>query len=691
MLDPKKNKSLFLNREISWLSFNERVLQEAKDPSVPLMERFKYLGIFSNNLDEFFKVRVANIKRMANLNKRETQSFQDDPKLVLSTIQNIVLKQTKNFESIFQGLRKEAEKYNIKFIDEKQIDDIQLLEVKKYFEENVRPALVPLMLDEKRSLPHLRDKSIYLAVKLIMKGKKTKPNYSLIEVPADAVSRFLVLQGKKGAANIILLDDIIRANLFDIYNIFNIDKIEAYTIKFTRDAELDIDDDISKSLISIISKSVKGRKQGNPVRFVYDQEIPQDLLDFVLKKMGIKQDEHVIPGGRYHNFKDFMNLPQVGHSALYFEPLPPLPHPYIKKGTKTLDQIKKKDILINYPYQTFNYIVDLLREAAIDPDVTTIKINIYRLAKNSKIVNTLINAVKNGKNVIVVLELRARFDEENNINWANQLKDAGVKIIFGVPGLKVHSKLILITRREHGKLVNYSHIGTGNFNGITATYYGDISLLTADNRIANEVSKVFDFFENNYKAKRYAHLIVSPYTTRRKFVELINNEIKNVKAGKPAYILLKLNNLVDDEMIKKLYEASEEGVKIDLIIRGICSLIPQKKGLSENINAYSIVDRFLEHARVMYFLSGGEEKVFISSADWMTRNLDKRVEVSVPIYNKELKNTLKDLLDIQLKDNTKLRIIDEKHSNIHKKDNLPTFRSQLEIYHYFQNQIEKVI
>lgn len=686
----EKQNMPMINREISWLSFNERVLQEAADKRNPLIERLRFLGIFSNNLDEFYRVRVATIRRMRSLNKKTLQDYSVEPDSLLKEIQKMVSSQQKKFELIYKDLKDEFKSEDIYFVNEQELTEEQHNEISLYFDDKVRPSIIPLVLDKKRELPNLKDKSIYLAIKLSNKND-SKILYSLVKVPTDQVSRFYVFKKEHPSDKtfVILLDDIIRANLNEIYAIFEFDQLEAYTIKFTRDAELDIDDDISTSLLDQISRSLENRKIAEPVRFVHDKEIPDDLLYFLLKKIGVTTNENVVPGGRYHNFKDFMSFPSLEGGKLLFSELPPLPHPLIEEKKRLMPQIDKHDLMLNYPYQSFNHVIDLLREAAIDPKVTRISINLYRVAKNSKIINALVSAVRNGKKVQVIVELRARFDEQNNIYWSNVLKEAGAEIIFGVKGLKVHSKLLLIERKQKDEVKYYAHIGTGNFHEGTSKIYGDTSLLTCDPRISLEVKKVFEFFESNYKVKRYSHLIISPNGTRRKLVELINNEIKNAKQGKKAEIVLKLNNLVDEEMIKKLYEASQAHVKIVLIIRGVCSLVPGVKGWSENIEAISIVDRFLEHARILYFYSGGEEKMFISSADWMVRNLDLRVEVTAPIYNDNLKKQLKKMLAIQIQGNVKARKLDGKLSNEYRKTIGEPVRSQLETYEYFRRKLEK--
>lgn len=685
-----KQEIPLVNREISWLSFNARVLQEAEDTSNPLIERLRFLGIFSNNLDEFYRVRVASVRRMSSLTKKTLRQHHVDPAGLLKEIYSAVAEQQKTFERIYKELKGEFKAEGIAFINEKELNREQRDEVADYFADKVRANIIPLMLDKKRSLPNLKDKGIYLAIKLSNK-KDEKVAYSLIEIPADSVSRFYVFKdkGEDGQTYVILLDDIIRANLQDIYSIFEFDKTDAYTIKFTRDAELDIDDDIASSLLEQISRSLENRKVAEPVRFLYDKRMPDDLLYFLTKKLGITNNDNIIPGGRYHNFKDFIKFPSLDGGNMLYTSLPPLKHPYIDSKKRLVPQIRERDIMLNYPYQSFDVVIDLLREAAIDPKVTRICINLYRVASNSKIINALVSAVRNGKKVQVIVELRARFDEQNNIYWSNVLQEAGAEIIFGVKGLKVHSKLILIERKHKSDFEYIAHVGTGNFHEGTARIYGDTALITTDPRIALEVKKVFEFFENNYKVKRYSHLILSPNGSRRKYNQLINNEIRNAKRGEKAEIILKLNNLVDEELIKKLYEASQAGVKIILIIRGICSLVPGVKGWSENIEAISIVDRFLEHSRILYFYAGGEEKVFISSADWMVRNLDLRVEVTTPIYNDDLKSKLKKMLAIQIKSNVKTRMLDEGLSNSYREVKGEPIRAQLETYEYFRTKYGK--
>lgn len=687
---PRLKSGEFINREISWLSFNERVLQEAADLKVPLIERIRFLGIFSNNMDEFFRVRVASIRRMTKLDEKAKKDLDFDPAKILVAIRKKTLELQKEYDVIFDQLEEELRANKIQILDETQLSENQEEFAADHFFRKIRSSLVPLMLDGSSKSLSLNDETLYLAVQLkINKGKKEVIKYSIIEIPKH-LKRFVVLPAEGDQNYVMFVEDVIRLKLQRLFALFNADSLKAYAIKITRDAELDIDDDISKSLVEKMAKSIDKRKKGDYVRFLFDSEMPDDMFDFLAQKLKIKDEKSIMPGGRYHHRKDLMGFPDFGRKDLNFPSAPPLEHPILGTGPGILDKIMKQDILLHYPYQSFNYIVDMLREAAIDPEVRRIRINLYRVAKNSQVINALVNAAKNGKKVTVVVELQARFDEKNNIKVSEVLQEAGVKVIFGVPGLKVHSKLVLITRKPKNGLKYVAHIGTGNMHEGTAKIYGDISLLTADTRIAKEVHKLFGFFENNYERGTYRHLIVSPYSTRRKFTNMINKEIAQAKKGEQAWINLKLNNLVDSSLIRKLYEASQAGVKVKLIIRGVCALIPGVKGMSENITAISIVGRYLEHARVIAFCNAGKSRYFISSADWMTRNLDHRIEVSVEIYNAELKEQLEDFFIMQFADNVKARRLDHKLNNsyITSGRQLKKINSQEEMYRYFKSQLE---
>jgi polyphosphate kinase len=680
-----KTMSKFTNKEISWLSFNDRVLQEAADPDVPLMERIKFLGIFSSNLDEFFRVRVATLNRLALLGKPAKKMIGHNPKTILKEIQKIEVKRHATFEEVYTRILEDLAKENIFIVDQTNLSEAQEQYVSTFFEEKVRPQLMPIMIDQVEKFPDLNDRSIYLAIYLARSDEPERKTYALIEIPTTVLPRFVILPSVQQKQFIILLDDIIRWGLDRIFSAFRFAQVTAYTFKLTRDAELDFDDDISESYIRKVSKSLKKREGGIPVRFIYDEAIPQDLLKFITEKLNIGSDDTLVPGGRYHNFKDFMNFPDMGRQRLRYKPIVFLPHRHIDPDRSIFRAMRRKDLLLHYPYQTFHYVLDLLRDASIDPRVKSIKINLYRVAKNSSVVSALINAVRNGKKVIVNMELQARFDEEANIYWANKLEEEGARVGFGVPGLKVHSKLCLITREEKHGTQRYGIIGTGNYNEDTARLYSDHHLFTTDRRLTKEIDRVFDFFDNNFRIPKFKHFLVSPFNTRTGIRRLIQNEIKNAQAGNEAFIFLKLNNLVDPAIILKLYEASEAGVTVKLIVRSMFSPVPGIEGMSSKIQARSIVDKFLEHTRIFVFCNGGDEKYYITSADLMQRNLDRRVEVTCPIYDSELQQELHTFLDLQFKDNTKARILDRELKNefAHAQGN-QRYRTQWDIYSYLK-------
>lgn len=680
----------YIPKEISWLSFNERVLQEAENKSVPLIERFKFMGIYSNNLDEYFRVRVATLKRISMFESKSKNILGYNTKSTLKKIQEVVLAQNTRFEKNYTRLLKELESHNIHIINERQLNQEQSEFVNRYFHKEVRSRLMPYLIIKDSELPNLTDDAIYLAVHLSKKDSP-KRKYALLEVPTNVLPRFIVLPGKKEEQYIIFLDDIIRFGLKDIFFIFDFDEITAYTIKLTKDAEFEIADDISESYIDKLSRSLQQRKKGTPVRFIYDRCLPDDLLKIITKKLNLGPDDVIIPSNRYHNFKDFMKFPNLGKKDFYNEELVPVPHRDIPQGKSILGAVKNKDILLFFPYHPFDQFIDMLREASIDPAVTSIQITLYRLARNSSVINALLNAVRNGKDVTTVVELQARFDEEANIHWGNKLLDEGVKVIYGVPGLKVHSKLCLITRVVKDVTERYAAVGTGNFNEDTARIYTDHLLLTTNKKITNEVFKAFNFFRVNYKKDNFYHLVLSPFFLRNKIVLLIENEIKNAKSGKKAYIYLKLNNLTDTEIINYLYEASDAGVKIKLIIRGMLSLVPGIKKLSEHIKAIGIVDRFLEHSRYMIFCNDGDEQIYISSADLMPRNLDHRIEVTCPIFDKSIKAEIREIFDIQWEDNVKARIYNETQSNEFVKPGKKIIQSQIEVYNHIKKNNEKTI
>jgi polyphosphate kinase len=691
----------YIDREKSWLAFNARVLQEAADESVPLLERLRFIGIFSNNLDEFFRVRFAAVRRLSlsGVSGEKILGGISAQQLV-KEITEIVIKQQSESLKVLNKIEKELEKQNIIIINENQISVEHENFIKDFFIQKISPELVTIILNDLAEFPLLKDTSGYLAVKLVMKAEqkskilgllkaKQEIRYAIIEIPKNT-NRIVELPLKDGKQYLILVDDIIRYNLSSIFNIFDYESITAHMIKITRDAQLDIDSDMSKSMLEKIASSVKERRIGEPVRFVYDQSIDKDTLKFFLNKMGIDASDGVIPGGRYHNRRDYMNFPNLGRFDLLYQPRVALPVEGLSLDGSILNKIAQKDYLVYAPYQSFSYLIKFLREAALDPKVVSIKITLYRLAKNSQIISSLINAAKNGKKVTVQIELQARFDEASNISYAEVMQQEGIELIFGIKGLKVHSKICVVDRIEDGKLKRYGFISTGNFNESTAKIYTDLTLFTCHQQILKDVAKIFDFFDVNYRIHRYKHLIVSPHYTRSRFCKLIDREINNSKVGRPAYINLKMNSLSDYAIIDKLYEASNAGVKIKLQVRGICSLIPGIKGMSENIEAISIVDYFLEHSRSFIFCNNDDPEVFISSADFMTRNIDGRVEVACPIYDQEIKKQIIDTFNVGWKGNVKARYHSEKLDNLYRvrKEGEPIFRAQFETYNYFLNQNE---
>ncbi len=678
-------ENTMVNRELSWLSFNQRVLQEAGDPNVPLAERLRFLGIFSNNLDEFFRVRVATIRRLQSFSGKKTKLIGGmTPDRVQDAIQKEVVRQKNLFGEIYADIIRRFEEHGVYMVNERELNEEQQKFVVEYYRERVAPFLVPIMLKTVPEFPYLRDKSIYLAVKLSVTNPDTTKQYALIEVPSGLTDRFVVLPSDGEKKFIMFLDDVIRFNLDKIFGLFEYDKIEAYTIKITRDAEIDIDDDVSKGFYEKMKKGIRQRRKGQPVRFLYDAEMPSSLRRYLMDKIDLDDDDNVIPGGRYHNSKDFMKFPNIGGPQLEWPPLQRLEHPAFAKGGSILSAIEEGDVLLHYPYHHFRAFVNYLREAAIHPEVKEIRISLYRVAKNSRVINALISAAKNGKSVTVMIELRARFDEEANLEWSRKLQDAGIKVIFGIPDMKVHCKLVLVTRIRKGQMKHYGVISTGNFNEATAKVYSDFALFTAHEEICAEMYKVFLFLEKPYRLFRFKHLVVAPAYMRNRFVKKLNREMRLAREGKPATLFIKLNSLVDAVMIRKLYRASQAGVKIRIMVRGICSLVPGVPGMSENIEVRSIVDRFLEHSRILVFGNGGDPEYFISSADWMTRNLDYRVEVGCNIYDEKVKRELHDFMELQWSDNVKARIIDRHGANAYvPAGEGPRVRAQFDLRHYY--------
>lgn len=678
-------EKLYIEKELSWLSFNERVLQEAADKSNPLIERMRFLGIYSNNLDEFYKVRFADLKRRILIG--EEQGSPSTPRHLLKKIQQRVLRADQEFDGLYNDLLLEMARNQIFLINERQLSPNQQSWLRHYFKHQLRQHVTPILINHDTDLTEfLKDDYTYLAVEII-RGDDIR--YALLEIPSDKVPRFVNLpaESPRRRKPMILLDNILRYCLDDIFKgFFDYDALNAYSMKMTRDAEYDLVTEMESSLLELMSSSLKQRLTAEPVRFVYQRDMPNAMVELLRGKLSISNYDSVVPGGRYHNFKDFISFPNVGKTNLVNKPMPQLRHIWFDGFRNGFDAIRNHDVLLYYPYHTFEHVLELLRQASFDPSVLAIKINIYRVAKNSRIIDAMIHAAYNGKKVTVVVELQARFDEEANIHWAKRLTEAGVHVIFSAPGLKIHAKLFLISRREGDEVVRYAHIGTGNFNEKTARIYTDYSLLTADARITNEVRRVFNFIENPYRPVSFDYLMVSPQNSRRMLYQLIDEEIANAQQGMPAGITLKINNLVDKGLVDRLYTASSVGVKVNLLVRGMCSLIPNLEGISENIRVISIVDRYLEHDRVYIFENGGDKKVFLSSADWMTRNIDYRIEVAVAILDPVLKQRILDIIAILFSDTVKARIIDKELSNRYvPRGNRRKVRSQQAIYDYIKS------
>jgi polyphosphate kinase len=677
-------------RDISWLSFNARVLQEAADPTVPLRERIRFLGIFSNNLDEFFRVRVATLKRMIQVGSKAKMHLEANPESILEEIQMTVLNQQSEFNRIWHGILEELKEEKIFLVTEKDLNPEQKEFVQQYYEEEVSPNVIPLMIESIQELTFLRDKSIYLGVVMWKQESALKRMYSIIEIPTRVMSRFVILPSPDNEYHIILLEDIIRFNLPEIFSYFGYDQYQSGVFKLTRDAEIDIDNDISTSLIQKIEKGIKNRRKGKPVRFIYDKEMDPGLLEYLIRKFNLSKRDNIIPGGRIHNFRHFMDFPKEVFNG-ESKRRKPFDHPLLLENRVT-DVVMRRDVMLHFPYHSFNPVIDLLREAAIDPDVASIKITTYRLARQSKVVNALINAVRNGKQVMVMLEVRARFDEEANLAWKVRLEDEGVKVLIGIPNMKVHAKICVIRKRVQDRIVQYGFVSTGNLNEDTARIYADHCLLTSNKNIMADVNRIFNYLEHHKTGTHFLKacntIIPSPIFARKEIIKLIRNEIKNVQKKGKGIITAKMNSLSDEELINELYEAARTGVEINLVIRGIFCMFSQNDKFIIPVKALSIVDEYLEHARVWIFHNGGKEKVYISSADWMVRNLDHRVEASCPIFDERIKKELKDILSIQMHDNVKARWLDNDLNNEYVRSAGEPVRSQVETFNYLNRKIE---
>lgn len=674
-----------MNREISWLSFNERVLQEAADNKVPLYERIKFLAIFSSNLDEFFRVRVASLRTLTDNKKKKKKSLDFEPHQLLKDIHETVVKHQEEFGRIYKDeIIPALHTNNIYIVDSDEISREQYDFLEDFFNGQLLPFVQPVLLARKGIATFLQNRSVYLSVRISKKPKpdqevkKRRYRYAIVDIPSERFNRFIVLPERDGKKEIIFLDDVIKLFLPLLFPGYDV--VDAYSIKLTRDAELYIDDEFSGDLLEKIKKNLSKRKTGVPCRFLYDKEMPDDFLKFLRDSLILKKED-VIPGGRYHNFHDFFSFPNPGISHLENEVLPPLRSNDFEGNTSYFETLDSKNALLYYPYHTYDHVIELLNEAASDSSVTTIKITLYRVASDSKVVKALVRAAENGKDVTAFVEVKARFDEESNIDSAESMTNAGVKVLYSFPGLKVHAKICLIERNDTDGSRAYAYLATGNFNEKTSRVYTDLGFMTSDTRYTSEVSRVFRFLQRESEYEVFKHLLVAPFNLREGLYQQIDNEISNAKAGKKAAIMLKLNNLECPKMIDKLYDASKAGVEITLILRGICCLKPGVPGLSDNIKAYSIVDRFLEHLRVFLFLNGGDEKVYVSSADLMRRNLNRRVEVCFPVYDEVIKKRIKEFLDIQLRDNCKARILDAAQTNQYRSsEDGAERRAQIETY-----------
>lgn len=683
--------SLHFNpRDITWLAFNERVLQEAMDENVPLHLRIRFLGIFSNNLDEFFRVRVAGLKRAMDFKEKViAESFYQPPSKILQRINDIVIKQQQNFDKTWKKIQAEMADHKVYIKNSKNLTAKQKEFVRNYFDEVVESNVIPILLHDNTPMPYLRDKSLYLGVAMRKKDWQYQSNYAIIEIPSRFVGRFLLLPTEDPEEkNVMLLEDVITFNLPHIFSYFGYDEFAANAFKVTKDAELDIDNDIRTNFAEKIEKGLKNRRKGKPTRFVFDKDMDKALLEMLIRKLNLTKKDSIIPGGKIHNFKHFMDFPDVFEK--YERPVErtSFTHPAFEHGERVTDVILKNDVLLTFPYHKYNPVIDLLREAAMDPDVKSIQITAYRLASSSKIINALIYAARNGKEVTVMLELQARFDEESNLEWKDMLEPEGITVLVGIPNKKVHAKLCVIKKRSHNKTIQYGFVSTGNFNEKTARIYGDHLLMTADRGIMADINKVFNVLKKPKEdilpvLKTCKSLLICPQFMREKIVHHIDKEIEEARAGRKAEMIIKANSLSDRTLIIKLYDAAKAGVTIRMIVRGIYCAVNQKD-FKEKIKGVSIVDEYLEHARVMYFYNKGAEDIYISSADWMTRNLDYRIEAAAKITNKELKKELKDILDIQLRDNVKARILDKKLSNEYVRNGKHECRSQIETYKYLK-------
>ncbi len=684
MTNKKTVSEIYVDRDLSWMYFNHRILQEAIKKQVPLLDRLSFLGIYSNNLDEFFRVRMATLNRIAECEDKSLRFEREHAQHLIKQINKLNNQYSKEYEHAIHEVTCQLGEENIYLLKEDELNEYQQEYVRQFYRQKLSGFVSPIWLSSVKLLTNETDENIYLAVKIQAEAKKSF-DYALIALPVVECGRFVRLPDEENKSYWMYLDDVIRYCLPLIFSGLDYVFFKAYAFKFTKDAEMEIDNDLRNGMLQKISKGVKSRRKGDALRVIYDAEMPKDLLKRVMNKLNVDKLDTFLGGGRYHNHKDLMSFPDCGRKDLKYPVWEPLMKPELDSRESLLRLIQKRDRFIHVPYHSFDYYIRVLQEAAVSKEVKSIKTTLYRLAKDSKVVKALICAARNGKKVTVVIELLARFDEASNISWSKKMQDAGIHVIFGVEGLKVHSKITHISMKTGNDI---ACISTGNFHEGNARMYTDYMLMTAARNVVRDVNSVFTFIEKPYSPVHFKELLVSPNEMKQKFIRLINEEIKNKQAGKLAYIRIKINHITDVTMVKKLYEASANGISVDLLVRGNCSLMTGIPGVSDTIRINGIIDRYLEHSRIFVFAAGGENKTFIGSADWMPRNLDNRVEVITPVYDSRIKEDLWKVIDFGLRDNCQGSVVDGSGKNcLWTTDTEESFRSQEELYKYYKSHI----
>ena len=684
MKKDNKIQSAYVDRDLSWMYFNRRILQEATRPEVPLLERLTFLGIYSNNLDEFFRVRMATLSRIAECEDKTLRAASEQAKGLIKQINKLNNRYAKEYEKAIDDVNEQLRREHIFVLDETELDETQQQFISQLYRQKLNGFVSPVWLSAVKRLTDEADDNIYLAIKLHNQRKAV--DYALITLPVAQCGRFVRLPDRDGQSYLMYLDDVVRYCLPIAFSGMGFRSFEAYAFKFTKDAEMEFDNDLRNGMLQKISKGVKSRKKGDALRVIYDAAMPKDLLKRVMNKLNLDKLDTVLAGGRYHNHKDLMSFPDCGRTDLKYPVWTPLVKPELEQSQSLLHLIQQGDRFIHVPYHSFDYYIRVLQEAALSKEVKSIKTTLYRLARESKVVKALICAARNGKKVTVVIELLARFDEASNIDWSKKMQEAGIHVIFGVEGLKVHSKITHIGLKKGG---NIACIGTGNFHEGNARMYTDVLLMTAARNLVQDVARVFDFIEKPYQPVRFKELLVSPNEMKQKFVRLINEEIKNKQSGKPAYIRIKVNHITDPVMVGKLYEAAAAGVPVDLVVRGNCSLMPERAGVGDTMHINGIIDRYLEHARIYLFAAGGVEKCFVGSADWMPRNLDNRVEVITPVYDPAIQAELRRIVDYGLRDTCQGHRVDGLGTNLRwtvDGQDVP-FRSQEALYNHYRDRL----